>query len=296
MRTRQGQGLLTLEASFTRRRSSSAGGRHLCNECKNTPLHWLVQNAQIHVLLSLMALEEEQRLRCPLHREAALEDRRRRRASGGEGKEAAERGEENATEKANEGEKERETEQRGMASAWKRPCVGEEGGAEAAAAEEGAQCSCEFLLDVLAQNAFGKSALSEAFNAASRDPPVAAEDKCGKGFRVLKAVLEHFSAKALEEETLPDAKPPVDDQEEKSAAADRDITTTGNAAATSDENSRAANAGVKSSITHAFNLQGKRLRCREVALDWKGPVFSSHAEAKLDDTTGCLSRPPASKS
>lgn len=136
------------------------------------------------------------------------------------------------------------------------------------------ECSCALRIDVLQQNEFGKSALSEAFTAGDAD--------------VLQLLLEHHSAEQLEKETLKQPQEPLVAAPTASATAttapeDQQQAERG-AAAT--KKPVASSSAAISSVTHRLEFGDCHITCREVALDWKGEVFTTAKKAQQDDTTG----------
>lgn len=172
-----------------------------------------------------------------------------------------------------------ETRQRSACRVHRPPASSDKRPDEAATAEagEGDECSCVLRIDVLQQNDFGKSALSEAFTAG--DP------------EVLQLLLEHHSAEQLEKETLkqPQGDPPAtptvaaaatsvpEDQPPQQKAA--------HGAANAEKHVAASSVAI-GSATHTLQFGGCCVKCREVALDWKGEVFTTARKAQQDDTTG----------
>ena len=142
-------------------------------------------------------------------------------------------------------------------------------------------------IDVLRCNDFGKSPLSEAFSAGDGD--------------VLQLLLEHRSAAQLEKETLnqpqetpavvaPDAAPapsaPRDHHQQQQQQQQQQQGDTGERTRQGD--APASVAAVSSTVTHELKIGDVSIKCREVALDWKGAVFTTAKNAKHDDTTGLL--------
>ncbi|KEP64389.1 UNVERIFIED_CONTAM: ankyrin repeat-containing protein [Hammondia hammondi] len=165
-----------------------------------------------------------------------------------------------------------------------------------------------FVVDVLAQNKVGKSALSEGFNAGNME--------------ILQLLLEHHSAKALEDTYQPTSQSREDRGEALSEAssvgaavpgAPSSPTLTVRSPASAD--ACAAASCLAQEVTHAIQLgasagNGRKARqngekvsqtkgeerteegdeenviikCREVGLEWTGQAFGDNAAT--DDTTG----------
>ncbi|XP_026190900.1 uncharacterized protein LOC34620374 [Cyclospora cayetanensis] len=220
------------------------------NTSGNTALHWLVLTKQKELLQLLLREEAQQRSSCPLHRSAASDKRPDNEAEAAEAAAAEAEAEAEAAE------------------------------AEAEAAEVAAKaipaesCSCRLHVDVLRQNDFGKSALSEAFTAGDSD--------------ILQLLLEHHSAAQLEKDPLKPtgkahmaaAEAPNGLSREKKLQQQEQQQEQGSVVGA------AASAVVASSATHVLQFGNYSIRCREIALDWKGEVFSTVNNAWKDDTTG----------
>eukprot|EP00050_Salpingoeca_kvevrii_P011696 m.17321 g.17321 ORF g.17321 m.17321 type:complete len:499 (-) comp3580_c0_seq2:130-1626(-) len=140
-------------------------------------------------------------------------------------------------------------------------------------------------IDVLATNSFGKSCLTEAFNAQEQ--------------AILTIILEHKSAKELEKGSSIDAAAAAaaaPSQASPAAAAAPASAPAASGGKKSNKKkkgkggsaaaSKAGDAPVVQSITHDFVFGGSSgpvVRCREVGSDWTGDVFGKQAS---DDTTG----------
>lgn len=124
-------------------------------------------------------------------------------------------------------------------------------------------------IDVLAKNSFGRSPVSEAFDAQDAD--------------VLKLILEHKSAKALEEQGSASTTDETVEDEDTPAAADA-----AGGAAEAGPARAAAKSNIVQSHTHrmSFHAPGApdvELAVRELGTDWAGDVFDGQGK---HDTTG----------
>lgn len=133
--------------------------------------------------------------------------------------------------------------------------------------------------DVLKQNSFGKSCLSEAFNAES--------------IEILNAVLSHSSAKGLEDQYAGGAA--AEGASSGAAGADGDSGSGSSAypgeqtpdeASASDDHQHPRDSKITQTLVHLFSFDGTEERpvyVREVMTDWTGAVFSTDSSR---DTTG----------
>jgi hypothetical protein len=136
-------------------------------------------------------------------------------------------------------------------------------------------------IDVLKTNKFGKSCLSEAFNA--------------DNIEILNLVLSHPSAKGLEDQYAGDAAAPASDAGTVGAAAAESAPQGKGDAGDDGEDAEEASVHPKDSkitqsLVHQFSFDGSELDplvVREVVTDWTGPVFDSDSSR---DTTGSWAR------
>ncbi|CDI78442.1 hypothetical protein, conserved [Eimeria acervulina] len=253
------------------------GARLERNSSGNTALHWLVLNKQRGVLQLLLQEEDRQRSCCSVHKRHSQKPSEAAAAAAAAADKSAATNATIAAGRAAAGD-----------VAATSASTAEEGAAAAAAAAAtaagatAAACSCVLRIDVLQQNDFGRSALSEGFAAADAE--------------MLQLLLEHHSAEELE-------KQPLVSKEPEAAAAAATATATGAAASGAGPQMRqkqqqqhkqkqqpqqqqAASSAVRSSTTHLLQFEQQIVKCREIALDWEGEVFSTHQQASTDDTTG----------